>query len=152
MRDAALAAERPYDLVVLDESQRIKNSSGATSAAVRGVTRERSWALTGTPIENSLDDLVGIFEFVSPGLLRQGMKPSAVGAAVRDTVIRRTKDMVLDDLPPKLVRDEPIDLTPEQWETYQRAEDEGVLRLKSLEQETEKELPIRHVFELVLSA
>lgn len=150
VRDAALAAERPYDLVVLDESQRIKNSSGATSAAVRGVTRERSWALTGTPIENSLDDLVGIFEFVSPGLLRQGMKPSAVGAAVRDTVIRRTKDMVLDDLPPKLVRDEPIELTSEQWETYQRAEDEGVLRLKSLEQETEKELPIRHVFELVL--
>lgn len=150
VRDAALAAERPYDLVVLDESQRIKNPNGATSAAVRGVTRERSWALTGTPIENSLDDLVGIFEFVSPGLLRQGMKPSAVGAAVRDTVIRRTKDMVLDDLPPKLVRDESIDLTPEQWETYQTAEDEGVVRLRSLEEGAEKELPIRHVFELVL--
>ncbi|MEO0529316.1 MAG: DEAD/DEAH box helicase [Planctomycetota bacterium] len=150
LRDASLAAERPFDLVVLDESQRIKNSGSATSAAVRGVTRERSWALTGTPIENSLDDLVGIFDFVSPGRLRLGMTPRAVGDAVRDSVIRRTKDEVLTDLPPKLVRDEPIDLTPEQWETYQRAEDEGVVRLRSIDEDTHQDLTIQHVFELVL--
>ena len=150
VRDAAIAAERSFDLVVLDESQRIKNPRGATSSAVRGITRDRSWALTGTPIENSLDDLVGIFEFVSPGMLRQGMTPRAVGEAVRDSVIRRTKDTVLADLPPKLIRDEPIDLTPEQWETYQRAEEEGVLRLKSLDEDRHVDLTIQHVFELVL--
>lgn len=150
VRDAALAAERPFDLMVLDESQRIKNSGSATNAAVCGVTRERSWALTGTPIENSLDDLVGIFDFVSPGMLRLGMKPRAVGDAVRDSVIRRTKDEVLTDLPPKLVRDEPIELTTEQWATYQRAEDEGVVRLKTIDKDTHKDLTIQHVFELVL--
>jgi SNF2 family DNA or RNA helicase len=57
----------PYDLVILDESQRIKNRSNVTNQVVRSIPRSRSWALTGTPIENSIDDLVGIFEFVAPG-------------------------------------------------------------------------------------
>jgi SNF2 family DNA or RNA helicase len=150
VRDAAIAAERHYDLVLLDESQRIKNPSSATSSAVCALVRDRSWALTGTPIENSLDDLVGIFEFVSPGMLRPGMTPRAVGDAVRDSVIRRTKDLVLDDLPPKMIHDEPIDLSPEQWETYQRAEDDGVIRLRELDGAEGRELTIQHVFELVL--
>ena len=60
-----------FDLVVLDESQRIKNRSGATSQIVRSISRKRSWALTGTPVENSTDDLVGIFEFLAPGSCRR---------------------------------------------------------------------------------
>jgi SNF2 family DNA or RNA helicase len=148
VRDRQLlhAPELRFDLMVLDESQRIKNTSSATSAAVCGIQRDRSWALTGTPIENSTDDLVGIFEFVSPGLLRVGMPAREMGTAVRDSVLRRTKERVLSDLPPKIVCDEAIDLTPEQWETYKRAEDEGVIRLEGFE----RELTIRHVFELVL--
>ncbi len=72
VRDEAIveSLELEFDLVVLDESQRIKNRSGATNRVVRNLVRERSWALTGTPIENSTDDLVGIFDFVSPGDLR----------------------------------------------------------------------------------
>ncbi len=135
-----------YDLVMLDESQRIKNPRGATSRAVRSIRRQRSWALTGTPIENSTDDLAGIFDFVSPGVVRPGMKPRAMGAAVSDSVLRRTKDRVLTDLPPKLIRDEQVDLTAQQWETYQRAEQEGVVKLGDLG----AEVPIQHVFELVL--
>ncbi|MGI9455272.1 MAG: SNF2-related protein, partial [Aeoliella sp.] len=94
-----------FDLVVLDESQRIKNRSGEANRVVRNVSRGRSWALTGTPIENSTDDLVGIFDFVAPGSLRPGMKPAAIGRAVADVVLRRTKDEVMRDLPPKLIRD-----------------------------------------------
>lgn len=142
----SLGQQLRYDLVMLDESQRIKNPRGATSNAVRSIQRGRSWALTGTPIENSTDDLAGIFDFVSPGMLRPGMKPRAMGAAVRDCVLRRTKDRVLTDLPPKVIRDVQIDLTPEQWESYQRAEGEGVLRLG----EMGTDLSIQHVFELVL--
>ena len=152
VRDKKIASEeeRGFDLVVLDEAQRIKNTGSATSAAVRSVARQRSWALTGTPIEKSVDDLVGIFEFVSPGVLRQGMAPRAIGAAVRDSVLRRTKDDVLTDLPPKLVRDAHLDLSPEQWETYQRAEEDGVVRLREIDQGEHRELTIQHVFELVL--
>ncbi len=57
-----------FDLVVLDESQRIKNRGSTTSEVVRGLSRRRSWALTGTPVENSAEDLVGIFEFLRAGL------------------------------------------------------------------------------------
>ena len=148
VRDRDLVAELglTFDLVVLDEAQRIKNRSSQTSQAVRAVTRGRSWALTGTPIENSSEDLVGIFEFVAPGHLNHRMAPKALGAAVADHVLRRTKDKVLKDMPPRLNRDERIELGPEQRETYRRAEEEGVLRLAGMGEEA----TIRHVFELVL--
>jgi len=135
-----------FDLVILDESQRIKNRSSAANHAASGLCRERSWALTGTPIENSVEDLVGIYEFVSPGLLRSEMTAREMAAALRDTVLRRTKEKVLTDLPPKVIRDAAIDLTPEQAESYQRAEEEGVI---SLGAEGDC-VDIRHVFELVL--
>ena len=65
-RDDVCRAENEYDLVVLDESQRIKNASSTTNEVARSIPRARSWALTGTPIENSVEDLRGIFEFVAP--------------------------------------------------------------------------------------
>jgi SNF2 family DNA or RNA helicase len=135
-----------FDLVVLDESQRIKNRDCTTSQAVRSIARSRSWALTGTPVENSTDDLVGIFEFLSPGYLSPTMKPRRMGKLAVDYVLRRTKDRVLAELPAKMFRDANVTLTPEQRETYRLAEDEGVLRLTELGQRA----TIQHVFELVL--
>ena len=148
VRDRELVGriDPPFDLMVIDEAQRIKNGASATNEAVCTIPRARSWALTGTPIENSADDLVGIFDFVSPGRLRPQMKTSAIRKAVSDHVLRRTKDHVLTQLPPKLFRDAELTLTPEQWEAYQRAEDDGVVRLSAMG----AELTIQHVFELVL--
>jgi len=135
-----------YDLVMLDESQRIKNVASATNEVVRSIRRSRSWALTGTPIENGIEDLAGIFEFVAPGQVDSKMKPRAIGRAISDYVLRRTKDAVLSDLPPKLFRDADIELTPEQAESYRMAEEEGVFQLREMKQA----LTIGHVFELVL--
>jgi SNF2 family DNA or RNA helicase len=135
-----------FDLVILDEAQRIKNSRSTTSEVVRSIQRTRSWALTGTPIENTPDDLVGIFEFLSPGYLRAGTGARRISELVRDHILRRTKDMVLRDLPPKLIRDAELDLTPEQRTSYELAENEGVMRLN----EMGDSITIQHVFELVL--
>ncbi len=148
VRDRELVADLglSFDLVVLDEAQRIKNSSSQTNEAVCGLRRRRSWALTGTPVENAANDLVGIFEFVSPGLLDERMTPRELGAAAADHVLRRTKEKVLTDMPPRLDRDRRVELSAEQRETYRRAEEEGVLRLSELGQEA----TIQHVFELVL--
>jgi SNF2 family DNA or RNA helicase len=148
VRDRELVAQLgvAFDLVVLDEAQRIKNRSSHTSHAVRAIDRRRSWALTGTPVENTAEDLVGIFEFVAPGQVSDRMSPRALGSAAADHVLRRTKDRVLKDMPPRLNRDERIELAPEQRETYRRAEEEGVLRLSDMG----REATIRHVFELVL--
>ena len=145
-RELAVNVPTPFDLMIIDEAQRIKNRAGATHESICEIPRHRSWALTGTPIENSADDLVGIFEFVSPGRLRPQMKTSAIRSAVADHVLRRTKDQVLTQLPPKMIRDADVQLTSEQWATYQRAEEEGVIRLNDMG----AELTIQHVFELVL--
>ncbi len=145
-KDIVLDSGLHFDLVALDEAQRIKNRNSTTSEIVRSIPRTRSWALTGTPVENSPDDLVGIFDFLSPGYLRTGMPMAEMAKQSRDYIIRRTKDMVLDDMPPKLYRDAELDLTPEQWATYESAEKEGVIQLEELDQE----LTIQHVFELVL--
>lgn len=145
-REIVCRKEQPYDLVLLDESQRIKNANSTTNEVTRSIPRARSWALTGTPIENSTEDLIGIFEFVAPGQIDSKMKPRAIGRAVSDYVLRRTKDQVLTDLPPKLFRDANVALSPEQAESYRLAEDEGIVRLREMKQE----VTIQHVFELVL--
>lgn len=147
MRDRELLLEQvDFDLVVLDEAQRIKNRSSTTSEIVRGISRRRSWALSGTPVENSHEDLIGIFEFLAPGYLHSGMAPKQLGQAARDYILRRTKDKVLTELPPKMFRDAELELSPPQWERYQAAENEGVLKLS----EMGDGITIQHVFELVL--
>ncbi len=145
-RDAVVDPELHFDLVVLDEAQRVKNRNSTTSQVARAISRTRNWAMTGTPIENSADDLVGIFEFLSPGFLSSGMSPRAMARSVSDHVIRRTKDMVMTDMPPKLFRDAELNLSPEQHETYRRAEDEGIVQLTDMGEG----ITIQHVFELVL--
>ena len=147
-RDEALvtAPAQSFDLVILDEAQRIKNIDNATSKIVRKIERRRSWALTGTPIENSIDDLVGIFEFVSPGLVNSHMSVREIRNQVSEHIIRRTKDVVMTDMPPKMIRDDHIDLSTEQSDTYYGAEQAGVLKLNDMGDE----MTIKHVFELVL--
>lgn len=147
LRDLNDCADGPhFDLVVLDESQRIKNRASSTSQVVCSISRRRSWALTGTPVENSVDDLLGIFEFLAPGFLSPEMTPRSIGRSIGEYILRRTKDEVLSDLPPKLVHDAPLDLTPQQRESYRMAEEKGVVRLT----EMGKSAAIQHVFELVL--
>lgn len=139
--------ERPtFDLVVLDEAQRIKNRDSRTAETARAISRRRSWALTGTPIENRPEEMASLFEYlevIPPGGtpdLRQLMRLS------RQFVLRRTKDLVLTDLPPRLDRDEYLELTPAQTQAYKTAEKEGVIHLNELGEA----ISVQHVFELVL--
>ena len=148
MRDQNVFAENAlhFDLVVLDEAQRIKNRNSTTSEIVRSIPRTRSWALTGTPIENSVEDLVSIFEFLAPGYLRDDMHLKSLGKATRDYILRRTKDKVLTDMPPKLFRPAELELTGEQRASYKSAEEDGIVQLS----EMGESVTIHHVFELVL--
>ncbi len=148
MRDKAMLDDprTHFDLVVLDEAQRIKNRNSTTSQIVRSLPRGRSWALTGTPIENSVEDLINIFEFLSPGYLRSEMNLKSIGTATRDHILRRTKDKVLTEMPPKMFRDAELELTSAQYDSYRTAEDDGVVQLSDMGET----LTIQHVFELVL--
>ncbi|MFN9985680.1 MAG: DEAD/DEAH box helicase [Pirellula sp.] len=148
LRDSSVIDDESlhFDLVVLDEAQRIKNRTSTTSEIVRSIPRSRSWALTGTPIENSVEDLVSIFEFLSPGYLRDDMHLKSLGKATRDYILRRTKDKVLTDMPPKLFRKADLDLSQEQRASYRAAEEEGIVHLSELGES----ITVQHVFELVL--
>lgn len=145
-RDTAIAPDAHFDLVILDEAQRIKNRNSTTAQIVRSLPRTRSWALTGTPIENSSEDIVNIFEFLSPGYLREDMHLKSISKATRDYILRRTKDKVLTEMPPKMFRDAELDLTAPQFDSYRAAEDQGVVQLADMGET----LTIQHVFELVL--
>jgi SNF2 family DNA or RNA helicase len=70
-----------HDLVILDEAQRIKNPESKRSQAVKALKAERRWALTGTPLENSVDDLVSVLGFVKPGLGRVDIQLSQTSSA-----------------------------------------------------------------------
>jgi SNF2 family DNA or RNA helicase len=147
-RDASFAtdAQVKFDVVVLDEAQRIKNHASKTAQVVRALQRERSWALTGTPIENRPDDLVSLFAFVDPGRIPSETPVKRLPHYTADSILRRVKEDVLTDLPPKTIRDAAIELTPAQREAYLMAEKEGVVCLNALG----TTITVQHVFELVM--
>src|SRR5699024_3667392 len=68
-QDAALYEGLHFKTMVLDEAQFIKNYQTKTSKAVRTINASRRFALSGTPIENSVDELCAIFQVILPGLL-----------------------------------------------------------------------------------
>ena len=138
---------RLWDAVVADEAQRIKNRND-TSEAVKSLQRVRSWALTGTPIENNEEELASIMEFidhdeVSPS--KRYFPGMELLDRHKEVQLRRKKNDVLRDLPPKLETKLAIDLGPRQNASYKKAEEEGVVFLKSLG----AEVRVRHVLELI---
>jgi SNF2 family DNA or RNA helicase len=138
-----------WGLVVLDEAQKIRNRDVAVAQACKQLDRHRSWAMTGTPLENSLEDLASILEFVD---YVQGAEPVHYGPNAtmlerhRQLQLRRRKTDVLLDLPTKQVFTLSIPLSLEQQRTYERAEQEGILELRG----RGDEVRIQHVLELVL--
>ncbi len=139
--------EKPkFDLVVLDEAQRIKNRDSCTSETARSIPRKRSWALTGTPIENRPEEMHTLFEYMT--VIPKGGSPDLrqMQRLSRDFVLRRTKDRVMKDMPPRLDRDAYLELTPNQKDAYQTAERDGVIHLNEMGDQA----TVQHVFELVL--
>ena len=110
-----------FDLVIIDEAQRIKNRNSDTSLACRIIPRKRSWALTGTPLENHPGDLAAIFRFLKPRLLQDGMSRPQMHDAMAGHFLRRTKSYVLKELPPILSREIPLELGSGQRRTYDQA-------------------------------
>lgn len=141
---------RIWDLVVLDEAQKIKNKETEISQKCKALLRRRAWALTGTPLENRVEELTSILEFTRP--LKPGEKPTHIvpGARMRELQrnlqLRRKKSEVLLQLPPKTISTILLPLNPKQRETYDRAEKEGILQLE----EQKEHLTISNVLELIM--
>jgi len=138
---------KPWDVVVSDEAQRIKNRN-STSDAVKGLKRRRSWALTGTPVENDEEELASIMEFVDHvegETHRRYSAGPALRSRHRELQLRRRKEDVLEDLPPKMVAKIPVELGASQRRSYDRAEQEGIVHLRELG----RDVRVQHVLELI---
>ncbi len=147
-RDAAFVEDPRvhFDVVVLDEAQRIKNRESKAAQVARGISRDRSWAMTGTPIENRVEDLVNIFAFVDPDRVPADTPPRLLAELTGDAILRRVKEDVATDMPPKVIHDAHLELTPTQRTSYTMAEEEGIVHLN----EMGDMITVQHVFELVM--
>jgi superfamily II DNA or RNA helicase len=112
-----------FDVVVLDESHHIKNMKSKRFRAIKKLQPERRWALTGTPIQNKIEDLASIFEFVYPGYLTSfDLRPEQIQARIKPYFLRRRKKEVMPDLPPKIYEPIELELDEEQGIAYGQAE------------------------------
>ncbi len=134
-RDPQLQA-RDWHVVILDEAQAIKNPQTSAAVAARGLRARQRLCLTGTPMENNLDELWSLLSFSTPGLLgsrrhfgRHYRNPierdgharrfSALSTRVAPFLLRRTKAQVLTELPPKTEVLVTVPLHPEQRDLYE---------------------------------
>lgn len=121
--DIEKLAQLEFELVVLDEAQAIKNKESLTAKALTQLSSTCRICLTGTPIENSLQDLLGYFQFLEPTLL-QGIEGPLeehllrIKRLTRPFILRRRKEDVLEELPPLLEQNVYVDMTEEQSELY----------------------------------
>jgi len=117
-RDHERLAQQPWELAVLDEAQAVKNPASGGAKHIRTLEARMRLALTGTPLENNLDELWALFDWLVPGLLgdRKAFRTrfrtpiekhgdrgaqARLNDLVRPFVLRRTKDAVLKELPAK---------------------------------------------------
>ena len=93
-----------------------------------------------------MDDLVNIFAFVDADRIPPETPARQLPALTRDCILRRTKEEVATDMPPRILRDSYLELTPAQRAAYDLAEKEGVIHLNALGDT----ITVQHVFELVM--
>ncbi len=136
-----------WDVVLLDEASRIKNRESGISQACKRIPRDRRWALTGTPLENSTDDLVSLLDFLlgDPTDRPRHWHSMGIRSTLKTLQLRRKKGDVLPDLPPLRIQELTLELGVRQREAYDLAEREGTLRLRRFG----PALTITHVLELI---
>ncbi|MGN4845612.1 SNF2 helicase associated domain-containing protein [Bacillus cereus] len=121
-RDIRLYA-RPFHTLFLDEAQAFKNPTTQTARAVKTIQAEYRFGLTGTPVENSLEELWSIFHVVFPELLPGrkefgDLRREDIAKRVKPFVLRRLKGDVLNELPEKIEHLQSSELLPDQKSLY----------------------------------
>jgi superfamily II DNA or RNA helicase len=136
LRDLEHFRDRDFHLLILDEAQAIKNPRSQINKAVSALSARHRLCLSGTPVENNLEELWSLFDFLMPGFLgdadrfrttfrtpieRDGnaQKLEALRAAVAPFILRRMKEHVARDLPPKTELVRPVELAGDQRELYE---------------------------------
>ncbi|WP_409304812.1 SNF2 helicase associated domain-containing protein [Peribacillus sp. SCS-155] len=122
-KDIDLFKQYTFHTVFFDEAQAFKNPVTQTARTVKRVMADHRFALTGTPVENSIEELWSIFHVVFPELLQglkafSGLSRKAIARRTRPFLLRRLKEDVLSELPGKVELMETAELLPDQKKLY----------------------------------
>ncbi|WP_042161696.1 DEAD/DEAH box helicase [Paenibacillus gorillae] len=116
-------ARQNFHTLIVDEAQFFKNHLTQTAQAVKLLNADYRFALSGTPVENRLEELWSIFEAVFPALLPDRktfneMRPELIAKRIRPFLLRRRKEDVLKELPEKIETQQISELLPDQKRLY----------------------------------
>ncbi|ALV21143.1 MULTISPECIES: DEAD/DEAH box helicase [Carnobacterium] len=122
-QDADLYKKKTFSLLALDESQMVKNYHTKTAQALRGLSIKKRFALSGTPIENKIEELWAIFQLIMPGFFPsikqfKTLPYEQIAKMIRPFVLRRIKKDVLKELPDKIETNLYSSMTKEQKTVY----------------------------------
>ncbi|MGE7661146.1 SNF2 helicase associated domain-containing protein [Peribacillus sp. NPDC097197] len=122
-KDILWYEKQEFHTVFFDEAQAFKNPVTQTARSVKKIKADHRFALTGTPVENSLEELWSIFHVVFPELF-MGLKEYShlsrkqIARRIRPFLLRRLKEDVLEELPEKIETLESVELLPDQKRLY----------------------------------
>ncbi len=152
-RDRELFTAMEFGCVVADEAQHIKNRRSQNARALRSLRAGGRFLLTGTPLENSLDDLRALFEFLLPGYLEPipaGTRPSdrawfdqRLRTQTAPYILRRTKLAVAPELPPRIEQILWCEPTPAQAKLYRELQESAERALLDLAAQGASEASLR---------
>ncbi len=153
-RDLAWLASIHFNVIILDEAQNIKNANTKTTQAVMQLTTKHRLTLTGTPIENSVMELWSQFQFLMPGFFgtmkefkhnyiqprkrtepQDGISHTLLQKQIRPFILRRLKQDVASELPPKTQQILYCEMGEEQKKLYD-------LTFASIQQQIKQKLPL----------
>ncbi|MDR2649308.1 MAG: DEAD/DEAH box helicase [Clostridiales bacterium] len=134
-RDSDLYKSKSFETLIADEAQYIKNPQTQNAKAIKAIKSKNRFALTGTPIENSLTELWSIFDFIMPGYLyslnkfirlyetpivknNETERAEALRKQISPFLLRRMKKDVLTELPEKIETNLYAEMPPDQRKLY----------------------------------
>ncbi|MBP9640657.1 MAG: DEAD/DEAH box helicase [Acidovorax sp.] len=135
-RDVDALAAQPFHLLILDEAQMVKNAGSRSARALRKLQAPHLLCLTGTPLENHLGELWAQFDFLMPGFLGdvrsfnarwrkpieengETLRAQLLAQRVRPFILRRRKQDVATELPPRTETIQRVQLQGKQRELYE---------------------------------
>ena len=155
-RDFEKFEQIEWGTLVLDEAQAVKNATTKTARAVRDLKAKWRIALTGTPIENHLGELWSLFRVINPGLFgswdrfrerfgnpieknKDPERRAALSRMVRPFILRRTKDEVLKELPPRTEIEIDVELSDPERKRYEDTRLKILAQLAGLDDDAGKD-------------
>jgi len=147
-----LLTTKKWQMIVLDEAQAIKNAFTKRFQAAIKLQGNFKLALTGTPVENNLEEIWSLFRFITPGLLgsrekfqkrflvpiekeKDKVRKNGLKSLVQMFILRRTKNAVLQELPPRTEQTILVEMTSEELSFYEALRRQALTNIAHLQEQ-----------------